>query len=78
MTGIRNGPGTSKTRERDMLTGALLPVGPLELSAEQVSQIWSSSTGTSWTGEFEDPSLPYGPKELSSTTPTPHNRSAHA
>lgn len=37
----RNGPGASETRERDKLTGALLPVGPLELSAEEVRQLWS-------------------------------------
>lgn len=41
MTGHRNGPGTPGTREQDKLTGPLLPVGPLELSAEEVRQLWS-------------------------------------
>jgi hypothetical protein len=41
MTGNRNGPGTPQAREQVELTGALLPVGPLELSAEEVRQLWS-------------------------------------
>lgn len=41
MTGNRNRPGTPETREQDKLTGALLPVSPLELSAEEVRQLWS-------------------------------------
>ena len=41
MTGHRNGPGTPGPREQDRLTGVLLPVGPLELSAEEVRQLWS-------------------------------------
>lgn len=41
MTGNRNGSGTLETRERDNVTGALLPVRPLELSAEEVRQLWS-------------------------------------
>jgi len=41
MTGHRNGPGAPETREQGELTGALLPVGPLELSAEEVRQLWS-------------------------------------
>ncbi|MCW3768554.1 hypothetical protein OCL88_18920 [Paenarthrobacter sp. PAE-2] len=41
MTGNRNGPGTLETPEWDNVTGALLPVGPLELSAEEVRQLWS-------------------------------------
>lgn len=45
MTGNRNGPGTSQTRERDMLTVALLPVGPLEPSAKEVRQLWSFIDG---------------------------------
>jgi hypothetical protein len=41
VAGNRNGPGVPETRERHELTGALLPVGPLELSAEEVRQLWS-------------------------------------
>lgn len=41
MTGHRNGPGAPEARERHELTGALLSVGPLELSAEEVRQLWS-------------------------------------
>lgn len=38
---FRNGPEGPETRERNGLTGALLPVGPLELSAEEVRQLWA-------------------------------------
>ena len=41
MTGNRNRPGIPETPERDKLTGVLVPVGPLELSAEEVRQLWS-------------------------------------
>lgn len=41
MTGNRNGPGGPETGERDRLAGGLVPVGPLELSAEEVRQLWS-------------------------------------
>lgn len=41
MAGIRNGPGGPELGERDRLTGALVPVGPLELSVEEVRQLWS-------------------------------------
>lgn len=41
MDGIRSGPGIRETPERDRLTGGLVPVGPLDLSAEEVRQLWS-------------------------------------
>jgi hypothetical protein len=41
MTEYRNGSGVPETRERDILTGALVSVGPLDLSAEEVRQLWS-------------------------------------
>ena len=41
MAGNRNEPRGPETPERDKLTGVLVPVGPLELSAEEVRQLWS-------------------------------------
>lgn len=41
MAGNRNGPGVPETHARDKLTGALVAVGPLELSPEEVRQLWS-------------------------------------
>jgi hypothetical protein len=41
MAGNRSGPGVPKTPEKDRLTGVLVPVGPLELSVEEVRQLWS-------------------------------------
>ncbi|MCB5292420.1 hypothetical protein [Arthrobacter sp. SO3] len=41
MTGNRIRPGTPETRDRVKLTGALVPIGPLELSPEEVRQLWS-------------------------------------
>jgi hypothetical protein len=41
MAGIRSGPGGAETRERDRLASTLLPVGQLELSLEEVRQLWS-------------------------------------
>jgi len=52
MTGNRNGPGLPETRERHEFTGALLPVGPLELSAEEVRQLWSFIHGDSMDGSM--------------------------
>jgi hypothetical protein len=41
MAGARSGPGIPETPDRDRLTGVLVPVGPLELSVEEVRQLWS-------------------------------------
>ncbi|MBT2596408.1 hypothetical protein [Arthrobacter sp. ISL-72] len=41
MAGNRSRPRGTETRERDMLTGVLVPIGPLELSAEEARQLWS-------------------------------------
>lgn len=41
VTGTRSGPGIPQTPDRDRLTGVLVPVGPLELSVEEVRQLWS-------------------------------------
>jgi hypothetical protein len=41
MAGNRSGPRGPETRKRDSHAGSLLPVGPLELSAEEVRQLWS-------------------------------------
>ncbi|MBT2594976.1 hypothetical protein [Arthrobacter sp. ISL-72] len=39
--GTRSGPGIPATPDRDRLTGVLVPVRPLELSVEEVRQLWS-------------------------------------
>jgi hypothetical protein len=41
MAGNRIVPGMPETHERDRLTGALVSVGPLALSVEEVRQLWS-------------------------------------
>jgi hypothetical protein len=41
MVGRRNGPAGPETPERDKLTGVLVPAGSLELSVEEVRQLWS-------------------------------------
>jgi hypothetical protein len=41
MAGKRIVPGMPETHERDRLTGALVSVGPLALSVEEVRQLWS-------------------------------------
>jgi hypothetical protein len=41
MAGNRSRPRRPETPERDKLTGALVPLGPLELSVEEVRQLWS-------------------------------------
>jgi len=41
MDGIPNRPGIRETPDRDRLTGVLVPLGPLELSVEEVRQLWS-------------------------------------
>lgn len=41
MAEYRRGPGDPETRERNKLTVAALPAGPLELSVEEVRQLWS-------------------------------------
>ncbi|AOY73853.1 hypothetical protein M707_08375 [Arthrobacter sp. AK-YN10] len=41
MAGNRSGPGIPETPDRDRFTGVLMPVGPLELSVEEVRQLWS-------------------------------------
>ena len=41
MAGNRNDPEIPATPERDKLTGVLVPIGPLDLSVEEVRQLWS-------------------------------------
>ena len=41
VAGNRSRPRGPETRERDKLTGVLVPIGPLELSVEEVRQLWS-------------------------------------
>ncbi|QCO96571.1 hypothetical protein FCN77_01085 [Arthrobacter sp. 24S4-2] len=41
MAGNRIDPGIPATPERDRLTGVLVPVRPLDLSVEEVRQLWS-------------------------------------
>jgi hypothetical protein len=41
LAGNRSGNRGPETRERNKLTAALVPVGPLELSVEEVRQLWS-------------------------------------